>query len=147
MKKPFIIIILLFSISFSNFAEEFKGFLGIPFGTQKIDVYKTLTNKGWKLQDDIDICLFFAGKQYAGKDIKWFDVFFENNCFSTVTIYFENPEDEKEVMAAMIKKYELDTICAPMYFTPDDRYCFFDGDDFLTISDTVDYSSTIESDI
>lgn len=149
MKKFFCI--LFFSLIISTcFAEEFKGFLEIPFGTTKAATRSAMENKGWSfLSSYSDYSNYvFSGKKYAGKDILAIFLTFKGNNFFSATVMFTG-DDAQEILNAMIKKYELKKVEGEDYYSTSSKSALFTIiDGALSIIDGTQFEeSTIESDI
>lgn len=176
MKKLITIIVVLLLLSCSTKKSDksepqkveteevntFTSFLDIPFGTEKEEVYKSMTDKGWKLEPDwimengfvvpteknwIDTNrLSFYGTQYAGKDVLLVDMSFSHNKLNYVTVFFKDSENVSKIQDAFVKKYGL-VEGGLSYQTKDGNFWFDFDDDTIGIIDTRDYGSTIDSDI
>ena len=102
-------ILLVVALSFFAccFAEDFKGFLNIPFGTSKKECYKIMRSNGWHfgiLRKDFEQ---FSGKTYGGKKPKMVTLMYDDGKLVTVCIEFSNGLDAIDVLNALIEKYEL----------------------------------------
>lgn len=102
-------ILLVVALSFFAccFAEDFKGFLNIPFGTSKKECYKIMRSNGWHfgiLRKDFEQ---FSGKTYGGKKPKMVTFMYEDGKLVTVCVEFSNALETTEVLNALIEKYEL----------------------------------------
>lgn len=120
MKKFFItMVVSLLAICFS---EEFNGFLGIEWGTERKACIDAMTANGWKWQNSkYNDSEQFSGKTYGGKKIEnvsfWFD---GNDCLRSIVIHFSNYDDVNKVYDALIKKYDLGYILKERgFFTRD----------------------------
>ena len=147
--KKFITLIVLFSMVLVVFAEEFKGFLGIPFGTSKAQCLAIMENKGWTFQSSMSDykTQFFTGKKYAGKDITGILMSFEGNNLNVVCVMLEN-SDAVEIFKAMSKKYGLRKIENENYYITNDYNAIISlSDGALIIIDPPMDNSTLDSDI
>jgi hypothetical protein len=151
MKKLFAMLVILSSIVFSCFAEEFTSFLGIPFGTSLVDVFIEMENKGWNGSMVEDTVFSFTGKQYAGKDIESIMIIAPAQRLASVMISFKYGLDARAVMKALATKYELVDTNDGFYFTKDGSFTFFIEDNSIYIfsQEEIKYIESLvdESDI
>lgn len=152
LRKIFVAIIFIFTTS--CFAEELNGFLGIPFGTEKVETWKQMRAKGWNCCDEsesengIESSLCFDDRQYAGKNVNFIRLSFKNNNFDSVAIYFDKDENISPVFKALLKKYKFVTIKPNAFYETADKKCtllYLERAKLIKIS--VSKISSIESDI
>ncbi len=151
MKKLILIIASMFILTIACFSEEFKGFLGIPLGSSKTETRSAMENKGWSFISSMsDYSTYvFTGKKYAGKDVSAIMMTFQGNNLWTVVVMAEE-KDSKEILDAMIKKYELKKVDGTEYYAPLDKKVVFSlisGCLAIIDGSTLENESTMESDI
>ena len=150
MKKLIISILISFLVICSCFAEEFKGFLGIPFGSSKAYALTKKKKKGWDFRISDSKTYRFFGKQYAGKDVDEMIFSFKGDMLQSVAVVV-NKDDALEIFNAMSRKYEFIKFGDTGYFASSDKKAVFSLiDGGLVIIDgsiLTQPKSTMESDI
>lgn len=103
MKKFFIaVVVSLLAICFS---EEFNGFLGIEWGTERKACLEAMTVKGWySYGDDL---MHFAGKTYGGRKTVCVLFQFDEDRLVSIGVLFPYPSDSDKVFDALIKKIRI----------------------------------------
>lgn len=137
MKKALSFLIAIFCLSLC-FAEDFQGFLGIPFGTSKSKVCSEMKNKGWDyvLSSSTNTELVFSGKKYAGKNTERIIIFLSENKIYSVAVDFRNYSDANEILTALIDKYDLEkNDSTNFYVNKNNSVLFTVIDNTLSISD------------
>ncbi|MBP5330099.1 MAG: hypothetical protein J6Y75_09420 [Spirochaetaceae bacterium] len=130
MKKIIAIFVSSILLVFMCFAEEFKGFLGIPFDSPSVEVRSIMESKGWTYMKYFDFC----GKTYAGKEVENISMSFEYDRLKSVTINFKKISDANEVMVGLFTKYELTQYKNFFFFyTKDKKESFFLHSNILII--------------
>ena len=105
MKKFFIA--LAVSLLAICFPDEFKGFLGIDWGTGRKACVAAMREKGWTHNIDEERDKFY-GKTYGGKSTE--SVLFgydDEEKLRTVFVFFQKDGDADRVFAALAEKYGL----------------------------------------
>ena len=125
--KKYLVILLCFISSVFCFAEDFKGFLNIPFGSTQSTCLSEMKKKGYKFDrqqpvGDLDVSVF-NGSSFAGKEIDSICLMFESNYLKCVSITFIYKTDAYNVFNAYIKKYNLISE-ENMFITKDRKYIF-----------------------
>jgi len=149
MKK--IIVFLVFVLmACVCFAEEFQGFLGIPFGSSKAYALTTMNKKGWDFRISDSRNYHFYGKQYAGKDVDEIVFSFQGDMLQSVIVVV-NHDDALEIFNAMSRKYGFIYFEGTRYYASSDKKAVFTLiDSGLVIIDgriLTEPKSTMESDI
>ena len=150
MKKIITVVLLAFVVICSCCAEEFKGFLGIPFGSSKAYALTTMNKKGWDFRISDSKTYHFFGKQYAGKDVDEIMFTFQGDLLQSVVVVV-NHDDALEIFNAMSRKYEFIYFEGTPYYASSDKKAVFSLiDGGLVIIDgsiLTQPKSTMESDI
>ena len=145
--KKYLVILLCFISSVFCFAEDFKGFLNIPFGTPAESVKRQMISKGYKPLIDDSMFALYSSITYGGKKVSaQFDC--SEGYLCQIDIFFNSNTDAKDIYEALVKKYNLiKSKDSNLHLTKDSSTVFELDNTTLTILTTESFSTVDFSDL
>lgn len=140
MKKFFIaVVISLLEICFS---EDFKGFLGIEWGTERNVCIDAMMKKGWQCNNDGKY-LICTGGTYGGKQTKMVSFDFDDRgLLREIFVFFYDENDADLIIDALIKKYDLlfaIGLSVKTFLTQDRKTAFYRMKEYIMVVTDYEY--------